>query len=148
MNRLFPFDIPFEFPVRPESMLTAPHRFLAKVTEDFRVFPLSVRKNEKEMVFDVEVPGLRLEDIDITFDKGVLELVFRRRAEQAHDDVIFQERSTSSEEVRRRFQLGNDLDAENISAHLEHGMLHIVLPYKARPEPQKINIKTITPSES
>ena len=146
MSRPNLLDAFFEWPIRTEGVWSLPQRAMSRVSEAFRPFPLVIQKDDKAMYIEVEVPGLREEDISMTFDKGLLDLSFRRAELSSSRETLLQERSTQAQEVRRRFQIGQDINVEQIQAHLAHGMLSITLPYKAKPEPQKISIKTIKPS--
>ena len=97
-----------------------------------------IYETEGEYVIKADVPGLKKEDIDVTIDNGVLE--FKGQA-----DLGFGENSSSSEELsvytyRRKFTVSDDINSSAVRAHMDNGVLTLVLPKKEDVKPRKIEV--------
>jgi HSP20 family protein len=104
---------------------------------------VDVRENQNELRIDVELPGIKAEDVEITTENGVLTIRGEKHSERKEDDdaryhVV--ERSYGS--FMRAFQLPQGLDEARIEATADNGILSIHIPKSALPQPKKIQIKT------
>lgn len=97
--------------------------------------------DEEAYHLKVNLPGFRPEDIELSVDKGILELsvVDRAEAEQAAENLSAQ---TDSSSWKKRYQLPEDVDIENIEAKLELGQLCITLNKKPKEKAVKIAIQS------
>lgn len=89
-----------------------------------------------------EVPGVRPEDVTVSFENQVL--VIRGEKEQEHtepsDRVRRYERSYGAFE--RHFSLPSTVDADKIEAHYDVGVLTVSLPKVERARPREIPVST------
>ena len=103
---------------------------------------VDVRESEQELRLEVEVPGIRPEDVEITAENGVLTLRGEKRNERKEGDENSRyhmvERSYGS--FMRSFQLPQGLDESAIEANYDDGILSIHIPKTALPQPRKIQI--------
>ena len=103
---------------------------------------VDVEENTDEYRFDVELPGISPDEVDVTADNGVLtirgEKSQRATREGEEGRVHFVERSYGS--FTRSFQLPQGVDEEGINASFENGLLSVRVPKAARPQPRKIEI--------
>ena len=103
---------------------------------------VDVRENGREYTFEVELPGVAPEAVDVTADNGVLtvrgEKSSRTPREGDEGRVHFVERSYGS--FVRAFQLPQGVEEDGISAEFDHGVLTVHVPKAARPQPRKINV--------
>jgi HSP20 family protein len=74
-----------------------------------------------------EVPGVKKEDVGIEFQQGELRFHAKRTIGEPS-------------EYRRTFAVGQEVDVERISAHLENGVLRVELPKKAAAKARSIAI--------
>lgn len=102
--------------------------------------PVDIFETPDEICLAAEVPGARAADIDIQFENGQLTLraaISPRRVDGA--------RCVACEygigDFVRRFELGDQIDPNNISAELVHGVLTVHLPKAAAIKPRKIEVK-------
>jgi len=106
--------------------------------------PVDVRETEKELRLDVEIPGIRPEDLEMTADNGVLTIRGEKRSELKEGDEQSRyhvvERSYGS--FMRSFQLPQGLDESKIEADCNNGILSVHIPKTALPQPRKIQIGT------
>jgi HSP20 family protein len=97
------------------------------------------RENEIELRFDL--PGIDTDSIDVTVDRGVLNVSAKRSDEYAENEKPFiRERVMGS--FTRRLRLSDTVDAENIAASYDSGVLTVRVPLAERALPRKIEIST------
>lgn len=102
---------------------------------------VDLSEDDENVYLDAELPGVKGDDIHVEVNGDVLTL----RATRNHTRDEEKENMRISERVygtfERRFSLSDKVDAENITARLEDGVLHVVL--KKRPElmPRKIEVE-------
>lgn len=103
---------------------------------------VDVRENDQELRLDVEIPGMRPDDVEITAENGILTVRGEKRSERKEGDgesrYHVMERSYGS--FSRSFQLPQGLDESKIEADCENGILSIHIPKAALPQPRKIRI--------
>lgn len=95
--------------------------------------------------FEVDVPGISLENLDITFEKGRLSIRGERVAPEDSQERSFDERCYGSFE--RVISLPDTVDTESVSAELLNGVLRIELSKRPEAVPQRIEIKTADAGE-
>lgn len=78
---------------------------------------------------DAELPGVDKKDIEVTLDKGLLTLSAESRYEEKEEKegrVIRQERRYGK--YMRSFNLGTDVNEEDIKAEFKDGLLKLTVP--------------------
>ena len=85
-----------------------------------------------------EIPGLSKKDLSVEVTDGVLTISGdKQRAFDVGDAKVIR-RELKQSSFKRQFELGEELDGENISAKFEDGILSIEIP-KVEPEQPKTN---------
>jgi HSP20 family protein len=102
---------------------------------------VDVREDEKNIALDIELPGMRPEDVNISVENGVLAVSGEKQAERKEG----QEGRYHTVERRygsffRSFQLPQGVDESQISADFHDGLLTIDIPKAALPQPRRIQI--------
>ena len=105
------------------------------------VMPVEVRDKEKEYDIRAELPGVKKEDLDISLNDGFLTISAVKTEEKNEDEKYCKKSEFSYGEFSRTIQLPQEVDADNIDAKLEHGVLKIVAPKLNK---EKETIKKIT----
>jgi len=93
-------------------------------------------------IIEVELPGLRKEDIEIYTYNNILEIIAKRKVERKEEKegVVRMERVYSG--FRRAFTLPTDADIDKIKAKYENGLLIIEIPKSGEhPGRKKINVE-------
>jgi HSP20 family protein len=106
---------------------------------------VDIRETDEELTFEVELPGIRLEDVEVTAENGILTVHGQRAQERTEGDegrYHLVERAYGS--FMRRFQLPQGVDTAKIEADVELGMLQVHIPKEALPQPKTIQIKVGT----
>ncbi len=102
---------------------------------------VDIKENDSEIRLDLELPGLKPEDVELTAENGVLTVrgekkTERKEGEENRYHVV--ERTYGS--FFRTFQLPQGIDEEQIKAEFENGILSIHIPKAALPQPKRIQI--------
>ena len=103
---------------------------------------VDVKESEKEMRLEIELPGIKPEEVELTAENGVLTVRGEKRGERKEGDdesrYHLVERSYGT--FMRSFQLPQGLDESKIGADFNDGILTVHIPKAALPQPRKIQI--------
>ncbi len=99
---------------------------------------VNIVETDNEYTLMAEVPGMTEKDIDIEMKDGILSLRGKKALAQTEGTVHVQE--IGSWDFDRDFRLGEQVDAEKVTARLEHGVLYISLGKKEKAKPKKVEI--------
>ncbi len=101
--------------------------------------PMDAYRHGDEFVVQFDFPGVDPGSIDLTVEKNVLNVsATRHRTIADGDEVLIAERPQG--EFRRQLLLGEQLDAENIQAEYDNGVLTLRLTVAERAKPRKVEI--------
>jgi HSP20 family protein len=93
-----------------------------------------------EVVLKAELPDMKREDINITFENGVLTLKGERKFAQDVEKDNYQRIERRHGAFSRSFTLPNTVDAGKISASYKDGVLTIRLPQREEAKPKQIAV--------
>lgn len=104
--------------------------------------PAEIVETAAELRLALEVPGLRPEDIELTIENGVLTVsaekkIERREGETDENYRLFERRYGRH---ARSFRLPRTVDASQVQASCEHGVLTIRLPRAEEAKPRRIPV--------
>lgn len=102
--------------------------------------PSTLWEEEGRWGLEVELPGVQLEDVDITLEKDSLRITAERRAPEDGRKYVHQERGYGK--VQRLIKLPDTVDPDNIEAELKDGVLRLYLTKRPELQPKKIQVKT------
>lgn len=88
-----------------------------------------------------DLPGMSRDDIDITFEDGVLTISGERKVVTGEKKESLHLNERVYGKFSRSFTLGGSIHAEKISAAFKDGVLTISLPKAEEARPKKIEIK-------
>lgn len=103
--------------------------------------PVNVWEQEGEFVVEVDLPGFRQEDLEISVMGAELTLKGRRQAAPA-EGVTYLRQERTDNEFGRTLRMPAEIDAEKVSASLENGVLRVTLPKAASARPVRVEIKS------
>jgi len=93
-----------------------------------------------EVVVKAELPDMKREDINLTFENGVLTLKGERKVQQEVQKENYQRIERRHGVFSRSFTLPNTVDAGKISASYKDGVLTIRLPQREEAKPKQIAV--------
>ena len=95
---------------------------------------------EKELVIRVELPGVKPEDVEITVEDRTLTISGKRQFDDAEAEGGYHRREIFIGEFKRTLVLPEGLNAEEISARAENGLLSVVIPRRPEVLPRKVKV--------
>jgi HSP20 family protein len=104
--------------------------------------PVDIFENDQhEVVLKAELPDMKREDINVTFENGVLTLKGERKFEQEETKrENFQRLERRYGSFSRSFTLPNTVDPSRINATYKEGVLTIRLPQREEAKPKQIAV--------
>ena len=109
------------------------------VDDPYRL-PIDVYRAAEEIVVVASLPGLLPEEVDITLEGDTLTIRGELRPPLENVQYIFQERPYGC--FSRSLTLNVPIDAENIDAIFENGVLTLTIPKSQEVKPKPIKVKT------
>jgi len=103
---------------------------------------MNVWSNDEGAVVTAELPGVEVEDIDISVVGDTLTLSGSRQADELDEGEKFHRRERGFGKFSRSFQLPFRVEVDRIEATFEKGVLHISLPRSEADKPKKIDVKS------
>ena len=102
---------------------------------------VEIRETDQELSFVCELPGMTLDQIEVSAVNGILTIRGERLDEWKDGETnryLLAERNYGS--FMRRFELPQGVDVEKIEADMHNGILQVRIPKAALPQPKKIRI--------
>ena len=88
---------------------------------------------------ELDAPGVAKEDVDLTFDKGTLQVSLERKVPEGDRTNWHNERGFGK--VTRSVSLPDTVDPATIAAELTNGVLHVTITKRPESQPKKIEVK-------
>lgn len=103
---------------------------------------VDIVENDKELVLAADLPGVKLEEVEVKIEDGTLTLSGSRKFENEDNKNGYHRIERSYGEFHRAFTLPDSVDATKVEAAFENGVLKVTLPKKelARPRTVKVEI--------
>jgi HSP20 family protein len=103
--------------------------------------PFDVSETEGEIIVKAEIPGMNVEDIDITLTDGLLTIKGERKREKEDKQENYHRIERQFGTFSRSLNLGLKVEAEGIDAGYKDGVLTVTLPKAEEDKPKKIEVK-------
>ncbi len=116
----------------------------AREKSDIDFIPtVNTREGDDAYYIEVDLPGVKKEDININVEDNTLTISGERKIEKEHKEDNFYKVESVYGKFERSFTLPEDVDTDKIEAKSEDGVLEIKIPKVAKVEkaPKKIEIK-------
>jgi HSP20 family protein len=105
-------------------------------------FPaINAWEDENNLFVEAELPGLTMNDLEITVVGDELSIKGERKPCGADEQATFHRRERGVGSFSRFITLPMDVDAERVEAVLRDGVLSITLPKAAEAKPRRIQVK-------
>lgn len=102
---------------------------------------LSVSEDDKHVYVEAAIPGIRPQDVEITFDKGILWIKGESKKEIDNRKVYQSMASSFSYRVAVPGDINLDIEPE---ATCENGVMTITFAKSPQAQPKRIAVKTIS----
>lgn len=101
--------------------------------------PVALWEDDENVYLEVEVPGIRQEDLDLTVENGRLFISGERKPTKDRGKRWFDERHYGRFE--RVIALSKMIDPDSIEAELRDGLLALTLHKKPEAQPHRITVR-------
>lgn len=123
------FVVPFPFPFMDLAIPSLqPIRRMSMNTD--------IKQTDNGCKLEIELPGYKKEDIEMTFKDGVLSIVAKMDSDNSKKDgkgnYVRRERYSGS--CTRQYNLGENVIVEGIKATFKNGVLNVNVPMKKEEE--------------
>jgi len=105
--------------------------------------PVNIHETEDALHLEMNAPGRNKEDFNISVEDNTLTISFEKKQENDASTHKTIRREFSLETFKRSFNIGEEINAENIQAKYEEGVLKLYLPKKplVKEAAKQINIQ-------
>jgi HSP20 family protein len=114
------------------------HFFRAEEVAMWRA-PVSIWEADSVFHIEIDAPGVAKEDVELTFDKGALQISLERKAPEGERTSWHNERGYGK--ISRSVSLPDTVDPNTITAELVNGVLHVTITKLPEAQPTKIDVK-------
>lgn len=107
-------------------------------------FPaVNIVETKDDYQLEFNVPGRKKEDFKITVDKNILTISFEKNEEHKEENKQYIKKEFVTQSFKRSFTLDEKINADEINAKYENGILLLTLPKKEEVKvlPKEISIK-------
>src|SRR5579859_7000619 len=110
-------------------------------TQAGTALPVDGIRRQDDVVFKFDLPGVKLDAIEVNVDNGMLTVSATRDEEKTDaEHHIIRERVTGS--LYRRIYLGDAYDTDKVEAAYENGVLTVRVPVAERAKARKVEISS------
>lgn len=123
------------------QLLRGPHLYSVEPNSGTWSPPVDVYETQTGFVLTAEIPGVSLADLELKVIENELILKGERPwSRDPHGENIHR-LENSYGKFERTFTLSERIDADNIAAELDRGVLKVTLPKRDKPESKQVEIK-------
>jgi HSP20 family protein len=102
---------------------------------------LDISERKDAYLVTVELPGIELDDLEITMEDGLLTIQGERHFAHESSEQQFHRVERRYGAFRRAITLPAQVQAEQIEASFENGVLQIVVPKMEEAKPKRIQVR-------
>ena len=99
-----------------------------------------VYEEDDRIVLEMEVPGIKEEDVHLTLEGNTLSISGERKIENNRKPDRYQRVERYYGSFSRTFTLPASVDPDSVDAKYEHGILHVSMAKKANARPRQIKV--------
>jgi HSP20 family protein len=92
--------------------------------------PVNIHQTDEAFHLEMNAPGRNKEDFKISVEENVLTIGYEKKEENENSSYDTIRREFKFDGFKRSFNLGEEINAENIQAKYENGVLKLYLPKK------------------
>ncbi len=102
---------------------------------------VDISETQDALLLTADLPGVKLEEIDLKLEDGTLTLSGRREFEKKEEKGAYHRIERSYGSFQRAFSLPDSVDVDKVSASMENGVLKVTLPKKEVAKPKTIKVQ-------
>jgi HSP20 family protein len=97
--------------------------------------------DEKGYYLEIDLPGVKKENIEISVNDGILTISGERKLERKEEKENYTRIESFFGRFERSFKLPADANTDEIEAKYKDGVLKLFIPKRQKPEGKRIEIK-------
>ena len=102
---------------------------------------VDISENKDEYLVSAELPGMKKEDVQITYANNILKIEGERQKEEEKQDTNYHRVERLYGKFCRTFQVPTQIQADKIAADFKNGILTVHLPKAEEAKPKEVQIK-------
>ncbi len=102
---------------------------------------VDIYENEDSLHIDVEIPGMKKEEIRVSLENNVLSLRGEKKQQKEVKEVNYYRWERRHDSFSRAFELPMPVQSDKINASYKNGVLSVVLPKTEQVKPKDIPIE-------
>ena len=110
-----------------------------------KIGPLAMWDDASAVHIQMDVPGIPLENLDVSVEKGMLTIRGERKAPERSPEYLHEERCFG--QFERNIVLNDSVDQSTVEAILHDGVLCLKLAKRPEAQPQKVAIRNSADSK-
>lgn len=103
--------------------------------------PAEVRETEEDVRFDLELPGVRPDDVNVTLENGILTISGEKKFQQEQSEGDYRLFERRYGRFERAFRLPQNVIQDDVRATYQDGVLTVRLPKTEESKPRRIQIE-------
>ena len=103
--------------------------------------PCDIYETDNELVVQVELPGVKKEDVKVSIENNVLTISGERKFEEETKRENYRRAERSYGQFMRSFIVPNTMDTKKVNAQFKDGVLRVALPKHEETKPKSIEVK-------
>jgi HSP20 family protein len=138
MNRLFEHALGLHGQWQPAAMGSSPAWAPA----------LDISERKDAYLITVELPGVKMDDLEITLEDGMLTIQGERQVTNDASEQQFHRVERRYGAFRRAITLPAHVQADAVEASVEGGVLELVVPKAEEAKPKRIEVRPVQLAEA
>ena len=102
---------------------------------------VDIAEDENSLTLTADIPGVKLEEIDLKIEDGTLTFSGKREFEKKEDQRAYHRIERSYGAFQRAFALPDTVNVEKVAAAYDNGVLKVTLPKKEAARPKTIKVE-------
>jgi len=103
--------------------------------------PVDIVETKDKIALNIELPGFRENQVDLTIEDGVLTVKGERKLEKRSNEENYHRIERAYGSFVRSFTLPTAVEQNQISANFADGILHVEMPKREETKPKQIRIR-------
>ena len=120
-HEMEPFDLLFR------NFFDADAFFMPAINTETK-YPVDIHENETALNFEIAVPGLNKQDIQIEEEDGVLRVSYEKKEEENNEGKHYIQRKIAKKAFNFGWKISDKFDLKQIEAEMDKGILRISIP--------------------
>jgi len=102
---------------------------------------MDVEETDDEFRITAELPGMKKDDIKITFQDNILTISGEKKTEKKREDKNLYYAERRFGKFSRSISINSPVKLDKVSAEFKDGVLHITVPKAEEAKPKQIEVK-------